>query len=116
MTIVAQRKRTKGWRKPPDSVCVTRPGPWSNPFKVGAELVAEDDEYGLVIWNVDTHEDAIGLFVRWVNEVTSFANETDDRRDYILDHVRELQGKTLLCWCPQPGPCHAHVLAAMADA
>ena len=27
-----QRKRTKGWRLPPNTVCVTRPGKWGNPF------------------------------------------------------------------------------------
>ena len=24
---------------------------------------------------------------------------------------RELTGRRLGCWCPQPGPCHAHALA-----
>lgn len=27
-----QRRRTKGWRMPPNTVNVTRPGPWGNPF------------------------------------------------------------------------------------
>ena len=27
-----QRRRTKGWRKPPNTVCIGRPGPWGNPF------------------------------------------------------------------------------------
>lgn len=27
-----QRKRTKGWRLPPNAICVTRPGRWGNPF------------------------------------------------------------------------------------
>ena len=33
-----QRKRTKGWRKPPNSVIVTRPRKWGNPYDV--------DKYG----------------------------------------------------------------------
>jgi len=33
-----QRKRTKGWRMPPNTVSVNRPGKWGNPFTV--------DEYG----------------------------------------------------------------------
>lgn len=27
-----QRKRVKGWRMPPNTVSVTRPGPYGNPF------------------------------------------------------------------------------------
>ncbi len=113
-TTVAQRKRTKGWRKPEGSVIVDRTSRWGNPFVVGAELVAEDDEYGLVIWNVDTYEDAVGLFDRWLDGVTSFNDERDDRRDWINAHVHELRGKTLLCW--PHDPCHAHSLARRADA
>jgi hypothetical protein len=29
-----QRKRHKGWRMPPNTVSVTRPGKWGNPFRV----------------------------------------------------------------------------------
>lgn len=46
---------------------------------------------------------------------TTQARPQDERRQWILDHVHELAGKTLLCWCPQPGPCHAYVIARMAD-
>lgn len=30
--IRIQRKRTKGWRMPPNTVNVTRPGKWGNPW------------------------------------------------------------------------------------
>jgi hypothetical protein len=29
-----QQKRTKGWRMPPNTVSVARPGKWGNPFAV----------------------------------------------------------------------------------
>lgn len=29
--------------------------------------------------------------------------------------VTELAGKVLGCWCRQPGPCHAAILAALAN-
>jgi len=45
-----QRKRTKGWRMPPDAVSVTRPGKWGNPFTVA--------EYG--------RECAIQKYREWV--------------------------------------------------
>jgi len=28
-----QRRRTKGWKMPENTVCVTRPGMFGNPFK-----------------------------------------------------------------------------------
>lgn len=33
MPIRIQRKRTKGWKMPPNTVSVTRPGKWGNPFR-----------------------------------------------------------------------------------
>ena len=30
-----QRKRTKGWKMPPNTVYVGRPTEWGNPFKIG---------------------------------------------------------------------------------
>ena len=32
-----QRKRTKGWRKPPNTICVTRPSRWGNPYATAEE-------------------------------------------------------------------------------
>lgn len=112
-TTVQQRHRTKGWRKPEGSVVVDRTSRWGNPFRVGEEIAATDEEYGLVVWIPQNAHDAVTLFARWLDGVTDLGD--DDRREWILDHVHELAGKTLLCWCPQPGPCHAHVLAELAD-
>ena len=38
--VRVQLKRAKGWRMPPVTVSVTRPGKWGNPFVVG-EFTAE---------------------------------------------------------------------------
>lgn len=32
--IRIQRRRTKGFRLPPEAICISRPGKWSNPFKL----------------------------------------------------------------------------------
>ena len=32
MPVRIQRKRTKGWKMPPNTVSVCRPGKWGNPF------------------------------------------------------------------------------------
>ncbi len=123
-TTVAQRRRSKGWRKPEGSVCVDRTSRWGNPFQIGSNIptLFVHDGHG-VLWTTqrsdaalaEARRAAVRLFRRWLaGEVV--VHGQDDRRQWILEHVHELAGKTLLCWCPQPGPCHGHVLAELADA
>jgi hypothetical protein len=41
--IRIQRKRAKGWRMPPNTISVCRPGEWGNPHRImvkGAEQIA----------------------------------------------------------------------------
>ena len=40
-----QRKRSKGWKMPPNTIYVGRPTKWGNPFKMRVE-----DDRGIVIW------------------------------------------------------------------
>lgn len=106
MTETFQLRRTKGWRKPKGGVVVARPSRWSNPFPVGTYA---------------DQAQAAELFEHWLatGEVPPpwlfTAESVEDRRQFILDHVHELAGKKLGCWCDQTGPCHAKVLARMAD-
>jgi hypothetical protein len=37
-----QLSRKKGWKMPPNTLSVARPGPWGNPFKVGKNLSAAE--------------------------------------------------------------------------
>jgi len=39
--IRIQRRRTKGWRMPPNTVHVGRPSYWGNPYQVGTCLIAD---------------------------------------------------------------------------
>ena len=39
MPIRVQRKRTKGWRMPANTVYVGRPTKWGNPYVVGTPMV-----------------------------------------------------------------------------
>lgn len=116
-TTVAQRKRAKGWRKPEGSVCVDRTSRWGNPFPVqrvagGRWAVIFPGSSRTIRFTtlLEARTCAVDLFDWWV------AASTDGQARWIRSHVHELAGKTLLCWCPQPGPCHAHVLAELADA
>jgi hypothetical protein len=40
--IRIQRKRTKGWRLPPNTICVCRPGKFGNPFRIGGWFTVGD--------------------------------------------------------------------------
>lgn len=101
--IRIQRRRTKGWRLPPNTVCVSRPSVWGNPYKVGCR----DNITGDLI--VDAAH-AVRLFrerwfegdVSWIQTMREAAQE-------------DLRGKNLSCWCPLDQPCHADVLLEVAN-
>ena len=89
-----QRKRTKGWKMPPNTVYVGRPSIWGNPYRVTDYAVrqfAVDDFRNLVLNYSYTYPP--------------------------LSQIREqLRGKDLACWCPLDQPCHADVLLEIANA
>src|SRR6266568_9671393 len=85
-----QRKRTKGWRLPPNTICVSRPSRWGNPYHSG-----------------DRAQDVFE-FGRWL-----MALPAERYRALLLPLV----GKNLACWCPLDGsPCHADTLLRHAAA
>lgn len=99
-----QRKRTAGFKLPPNTVSVTRPGRWGNPLKVGQ-------------WKGYTAADAVADYRKWLNRepsVRSFDNVygTPPTREEIREH---LAGKNLACFCALDQPCHADVLLKIAN-
>lgn len=91
--VRVQRKRTKGWRMPPNTVSVTRPSIFGNPYRVGID----GDALGCV-----------NLFrVMLDGNVWSEPNERSVRK--------LLRGKNLACYCPLGQPCHADVLLEIAN-
>jgi hypothetical protein len=91
-----QRKRTRGWRMPPNTVYVGRPTKWGNPYRPGEGLSAAEAMQGYrdLLYINDANPDRVGL----------------------TDAQRELRGKNLACWCPIGQPCHADVLLEIANA
>lgn len=84
-----QLKRTKGWRKPANTVVVSRPSKWGNPFSIetyGRELAVEKYRQELK---------------------RSIAGGEID--------LVELRGKNLACWCKLNEACHADVLLELAN-
>lgn len=107
-----QRKRTKGWKMPPNTVSVTRPGKWGNPFTLKQmiedgqlqwELVKESRKYDSIF------DLAIELSIQNFRAYIEFTPEYSD------EVKRELKGKNLACFCPLDQPCHADVLLEIAN-
>lgn len=99
-----QLSRKRGWRMPPNTVRVARPGKWGNPFIV-TDRVAPGKHFGAGI-GVPTVEDAVGCFREYVKIKSDFREEA----------IRELRGKNLACFCALDQPCHADVLLELANA
>lgn len=70
-------------------VYVGRPSKWGNPFRIGPNF---------------SRKEAIARYRYWL------MNERPD----LMAALPELRGKVLACWC-EPMPCHADVLAELAN-
>lgn len=82
-----QRKRTKGWRMPPNTIYVGRPSKWGNPYD----------------WNTS------------LNPVTEYELDIEEGKRSAKEIKREFKGKNLACWCPLDQPCHADILLKIAN-
>lgn len=106
-----QRKRTKGWKMPANTVYVGRPTKWGNPFVVSTDH-DRLDYYGAYSENHD-------LWDGWpvVNRATAvIAFQVMKALHLDREELRaELRGKDLACWCPLDQPCHADVLLEIAN-
>lgn len=91
-----QRKRTKGWKMPENTVYVGRPTMWGNPFPCGGNnALAKDSYYQWVVLGQKKH---VGVNPPIKEEI-----------------IKNLKGKNLACWCKEGEPCHADVLLEIAN-
>ena len=97
MPIRVQRKRTKGWRKPENTRCVTRPGKFGNPFGTARK------------------------FRDWMERLTDghpsppLDSAEAKHMKRIADEIDELKGSNLACYCGLDADCHADVLLEYAN-
>jgi len=105
--------RQAGWRMPPNTVKVCRPGMWGNPFEISDTMPAER----VVAWHKSWIGGADWTAWMWANH----------RKEMLRDAVRkaanpfhellkDLRGKNLACWCAQGKPCHRDTLLELANA
>jgi hypothetical protein len=97
-----QRLRRRNWRKPPNTVNVTRPGKWGNPHKPGVSLVNNGDG----TYRRMSPQDAVDAYRRdlpfWIAHK-------------MVPPLEQLRGKNLMCFCGLDYPCHADVLLEFAN-
>jgi len=123
-----QRKRTKGWRAPPNTVYVGRGSRWGNPFVVGEQSGIFDGKDGRPLGLRDQSEILIPALTLdqciefYENALDGFMKpEMYPAGHRFSDRVRphanlyDLRGKNLMCWCPLDQPCHADVLLRLAN-
>lgn len=98
-----QRKRTKGWRMPKNSLYVGRPTTWGNPFVVGEEAFRFSTSVPYAV--PETVEQVLADYRYFCKLWLIFAP----------NWLKPLKGKDLACWCPLDQPCHADVLLELAN-
>lgn len=89
---------------PQGAIKVDRSTPWGNPFVVGRD---------------GTRERVVELFRLLLAGYICVSCRVDakaliDYRSYLAEHLDELRGKDLACWCPTDASCHADVLLEAA--
>lgn len=99
--------RRKGWRMPPNTVKVCRPGKWGNPFHVADVL----DYYGGD--KAKAAADCVRSYRQWIEEGVNYCG--DDAPPSLEEIRTELAGRNLACWCKQDDVCHADVLLRLAN-
>jgi hypothetical protein len=111
-----QRKRTKGWRMPENTISVTRPGKWGNPFKLGDNL-KEIDKLLLLKADLNLQEITAGIVTRDVSIklYNSWLSNTDEGVKVQSAAHQELKGKNLACFCSINDLCHGDILIKIAN-
>lgn len=126
-----QRKRTKGWRMPENTVNVTRPGKWGNPLKLVGDQIfihAGHRRKYLDPWVflcMGDMEKMLKLFKCLATGIMQpgeydFKLEMTSDLLYWVRHFRyldwaELKDKNLMCFCSPESSCHADVLLEIVN-
>ena len=107
-----QRKRTKGYRLPPDAIYVGRPGRFGNAHRIGDDYLFVDE-----MWVRSPHDRGDRTIDNRADLVKAYRQdvglcEPQEIAEWI---VAPLRGHDLACWCPLDQPCHADVLLELAN-
>jgi len=103
-----QLSRAKGWKMPENTVKVSRPGKWGNPFKPEAYWDAGySGSLEVAVGHcVDAYRAMLEGRRHWAHPIPM---------KYPVPDLAPLRGKNLACWCKLGTPCHADVLLELAN-
>lgn len=126
-----QRKRTTGWRLPPNTVYVGRPTKWGNPARVVGDSLKTTPHWSVfagdagprlgVYTDVDEARAAAVQYFRDFIALDSAQVPLENRGAHqrltraIRDDLDTLRGQNVCCWCPEGSPCHGDVLLELAN-
>ena len=133
-----QRRRTKGWRMPPNTAYVGRPTIYGNPFRANECYIIHhpDDPVASTVMLTKQLYGEAGVRARLVALYGMCVNAGFPVPPWALDVWRQaggstavlvglaggvesfiapLRGENLACWCPLDHPCHADVLLKLAN-
>ena len=108
-----QRKRVKGWRMPPNTVSICRPGKFGNPFSIESCIDA-----GFATDVESARQMCVDTFRDWLENGDKsdwFFLDGVEVRKKILDNLEGLRGKNLACFCKEGEVCHGDVLLEIAN-
>jgi len=97
-----QRKRTKGWRMPENTVNVARPSRYGNPYVIGDNYTNPFDDAGSF---EITRENCLDLFrVYAKGKLAADPN-----------WLKPLRGKDVACFCKETEACHGDILIELSN-
>jgi hypothetical protein len=132
-----QLSRKRGWRMPENTVKVTRPGKWGNPFNLrSADHCWTAVAHGFRGDRLGRQAASVAIFRAWVlngkadgvacgfyaerngeTHALAAAPAIEAKAPPTVAEIRErLAGKNLACWCKIGEPCHGDVLLKIANA
>jgi len=130
--VRVQRKRSKGWKMPENTIYVGRGTQWGNPFKIvpvkfGWHVIAKEGGKEHVILKTDDYQKAVNLSLEsYQYWLMPYTHKDGDMDKFFLSTavyesiVSELKGKNLACWCKIMNHgnycnCHADILLSLAN-
>ena len=103
-----QRKRTKGFKLPENTVCVNRGTKFGNPFKIKLGMTRH--------MACQAFEDCLlnnAMVYRWFNNFDESSKQFE-RFKWMAENIGLLKGKNLACFCNMEDGCHGDILLKLA--
>lgn len=107
--------RAKGWRMPPNTVKVTRPGLYGNPFVHPDPAEAVEAFRRRCRGGTQSFSMGPGG-LQFASSLHRHALHWSWPEWLRKEGLAALRGKNLACWCKLDAPCHADVLLELANA